>query len=188
MGSRLTGALLVIALATACSPRSSPPGVSPAIPASLDAARAAIAAGRMSDAAAALDGIIERTPSGRRRADAIELCAYVRLSADPTVRDLPRAKALLTERSTMQPLPAQPMQMAAMLGLLDALTTAEAAARDAEAASSEQGERAIRELRQLRSENATLRNQVRQGQDELKEKEQALRKLASSIVKTNPQP
>jgi hypothetical protein len=167
-----------------------PPPVPRPVP---EVAQELIDQGRLSDAVTLLDRFLAAVPAAEERGQALELAAFLRLSPHPEVRNLEAARDLLTERLAMLPASTRQLEVGATLALveralaleaeLEALRASGAADR---AAAEERQAAAARELRQARADNTALRTEVKELQDEVKRKEEALQKLAATVVSPKP--
>jgi hypothetical protein len=149
--------------------------------------------GRLADAAAILEGFLADAPATPERGDALELAAYLRLSTEPAVRNLDAARHWLSERLAMLPASPRQLEIGATLALLEQALALEAklealrvSSSAARAAAEEQQAATVRELRQARTDNTALRAEVKELQDEVKRKEDALQKLAATVVSPKP--
>jgi hypothetical protein len=199
----LACAFALAVAAPACARRA--PVVAPAAPAPAtppapltprpvhEVAQDLIEQGRATQAAALLDGFLAAAPAAAERGQALELAAYLRLSADPAVRDLAMARDRLAERLGMPPASPRQLEIGATLALLDqtlALQQEVADLRSATEADRLAGEErrtaSARDLRQARAEATTLRGEIKTLQEELRKKDEALQKLAATVVSPKP--
>jgi len=149
--------------------------------------------GRLADAVALLEVFLADAPAAPERGDALELAAYLRLSPEPAVRNLAAARHFLSERLAMLPASPRQLEIGATLALLEQALALEAklealraSGSAARAAAEEQQAATARELRQARADNTALRAEVKELQDEVKRKEEALQKLAATVVSPKP--
>jgi seryl-tRNA synthetase len=140
-----------------------------------------------------LDEFLAVAPAGRARNEALETAAFVRMSSPPDARDLRRARELLIERQAASPPSPRPLELSATLALIEESVALRGELEEARAAAAadrqsleERGAAAARDQRQLRAENASLRTEVKNLREELRKKEDALQKLAATVVKTKP--
>jgi hypothetical protein len=151
-----------------------------------DAARAEVD-GRTAEALRMYEWLVtaETSPSpSPNRLPALIASARLRLSADPALRDLAKARAYLLEASSINPNLSARVPVADVLALLDRQT-------EDQAQQEQQDQRASA----LRGENRTLRNTVKalqdelaKAQEELARKDEALHRAAEKLLEKSPRP
>jgi predicted nuclease with TOPRIM domain len=152
-----------------------------------DAARAEVE-GRAAEALRMYEWLVTSetgTPSpSPNRLQALMAAARLRLSADPNLRDLPKARAYLLDASSINPKLSATVPVADMLALLDRETEGQA-----------QQEQTDQRASALRGENRSLRNTVKglqeelaKAQDELARKDEALHRATEKLLEKAPRP
>jgi hypothetical protein len=147
-----------------------------------DAARAEVD-GRTAEALRMYESLVTSAPDpSPNRLQALMAAARLRLSADPALRDLPKARAYLLEASGIDPKLSATVPVADVLALLDQQT-------EGQAQQEQQDQRASA----LKGENRTLRNAIKalqdelaRAQEELNKKDEALHRAAEKLLEKAP--
>ena len=202
----LTVALLPIALFSAnCGgpakrATTAPPGRRPEAPELLlEEAKQAEAQGRFADALVLYDSVASgRQVDKTTRTEALAHGATLRLSTDPSRRDLTKAQSMLAEVTRLDPQFRTPVPVTTLAAVLEDVQTLRTRANEldtalrsrerqpakANAAQQQQDQKAAA----LRNENRQLREEIKTLQAELARKEEALRRTAEKLLNTPPNP
>jgi hypothetical protein len=133
--------------------------------------------GRAGEALALYESIAVTRPAGPERLQALMCAARLRLSANPALRDLTKARAHLADVSGVNPKQPATIPAADLMALLDDAASL-ASLRD------QQDQRASA----LRGENRTLRTTIKALQEELAKKDEALHRATEKLLDKAPPP
>jgi hypothetical protein len=160
------------------SPASAPAATSPTVtqaapPPTLAQVREEI---RMSSpsAAASLDAYLISAGPGKDRRTALELGTFHHLSAEGRGRDVASARRLLTELLATEPKPQRRAEFTVIAGLVDELVRLEA---EAEA-----------RAQHARAELDSMRRQIDHLQENVRARDELLKKVADVVVSIKPKP
>jgi hypothetical protein len=159
------------------------PALSPA-EATIGEATRAESAGHAAEAVAKYESIAVAAPPARNRVQALMAAARLRLSVDPAVRDLPKARAHLLDAASVDPKVVAAMPATDLLALLDEQT-------EGQALQEQQEQRAATlrvENRTLRATVKTLQEELAKKQDELTRKDEALHRATEKLLEKAPRP
>jgi hypothetical protein len=202
----LTVALLTVALLAAnCGgpakrASTAPPTRRPEAPdLMLQEARQAEAQGRLSEALALYDSVAAgRETNIATRTAALAHGATLRLSPDPTRRDLPKAQAMLAEVTRLDPQASTPVPVTTLAAFVQDVQELRARAAELDTALRARERQTTRtsttqhqqdaKAAALRTENRQLRDEIKTLQAELARKEEALRRTAEKLLNTPPNP
>ncbi len=145
------------------------PVVTPAEAALGDATRAEFD-GRAAEALTMYESMAVAAPPLRNRMHALMAAARLRLSVDPALHDLAKARAHLLDAASVDPKVSAAIPATDLLALLDQET-------EGQALQEQQDQRASA----LRGENRTLRNTIKSLQDELQKKQDELAKKDEAL-------
>jgi hypothetical protein len=201
----LTVALLTAALSANCGgsakrASTSPPARRAEAPELLlTEAKQAEAQGRFTEALVLYDSVASgRQVDKTTRTEALAHGATLRLSTDPSRRDLPKAQSMLAEVTRLDPQFTTPVPVTTLAAFLQdvqalrtraneldtALRARERQPARSNAAQQQQDQKAAA----LRNENRLLREEIKTLQAELARKEEALRRTAEKLLNTPPNP
>lgn len=217
MGSTIALSLALGALRGAAPPPAAPlagsagkvsaASVAPAAPmssraakATIKTARASMQSGRPAEALRQYESVLASTsPSEEARAEALYWAGFLRISPDPALRDLDRARAYLGELKVFHGGGGRQDEAAILLALSEEIgdssrsaeklrTEAAARAQDSETCRAERDAANV-ELQAALNENETLkesdsahRAEIQGLRDEVKRKDEALRKVKEVVV------
>lgn len=165
----------------------------------LQEAKQAESQGRFTEALVLYDSVASgRQVEKTTRTEALAHGATLRLSTDPSRRDLPKAQSMLAEVTRLDPQFATPVPVTTLASFLQdvqelrtrtteldtALRTRERQAARPNVAQQQQDQKAVA----LRNENRQLREEIKTLQAELARKEEALRRTAEKLLNTPPNP
>src|SRR6266542_3348064 len=145
------------------------PVVTPADAALGDATRTE-SSGRAAEALAMYESMAVAEPPLPNRVQALTAAARLRLSVDPALHDLAKARAHLLDAASVDPKVSAAIPATDLLALLDQET-------EGQALQEQQDQRASA----LRGENRTLRNTIKSLQDELTKKQEELAKKDEAL-------
>jgi hypothetical protein len=184
----------------AAPPPVATPLTSRAVRAAVKSARAAVSSGRVADGLKGYESVLASSASsGKSRAEALYWAGMLRLSPDPALRDIDRARAWLGELKVFHGEDRRQDEVAIFLSLTEELgdlhrgaqsvrTELEAMDRDREACRLEKVEAADKVVA-LTSENQSLKDaesahraEILSLRDEIKRKDEALRKVKEVVV------
>lgn len=157
-------------------PATPPPAESPAT-VSLRQATQAEAAGHASDALSLYETVAATDAPGADRLLAHISAARIRLSTNPAVRDLSKAREHLADVSKVNPTQPATIPASDLVALLDDATQL--------ATVKEQQEQ---RTTALRGENRTLKNTIKALQEELARKDEALHRATEKLLEKAPPP
>lgn len=153
-----------------------------------DAARAEVD-GRSAEALRMYESLVTAEPTSApsgsgNRVQVLMAAARLRLSADPALRDLAKARAYLLEAGSINPKLSATVPAADLLALLDQETLGQAQQEHQDQKAS-----ALRtENRTLRSMIKTLQDELAKAQDELARKDEALHRATEKLLEKAPPP
>jgi hypothetical protein len=168
--------------------------------AELKTARGSMQSGRLADALARYESVLaSSTPAGESRAEALYWAGLLRLSRDPALRDIDRARAYLGELKVFHAASGHQDEAAIVLALseeiedqgraADMLRSELASSRsETEACRSQKGEAdgrlqaALGENEILKESDAARRAEIQGLREDLKRKDEALRKVKEVVV------
>jgi chromosome segregation ATPase len=163
-------------------------------------ARASMQSGRSADALKQYETVLASRPSSEdSRAEALYWAGFLRMSPDPVLRDIDRARAYLGELKVFHDANARQDEAAILLALTeemgDARRAAEtlradaaARARDAESCVAEKDavngmlQAAMSENEALKESDSAYRAEIQGLRDEVRRKDEALRKVKEVVV------
>jgi hypothetical protein len=183
---------------TVAPPPPAMPVVVPTGP-TLQDARNAQRQGRPAEAIRLYDAIAAgRQVDPPTRLEALSRGAFLRLAVDSPQRDLPKARAMLTEVARLDAQYTTAVPTALLVPVLQEVETLRARSESLDAALKDrtrQGDRSTRQQQQqqdqkmavLRTENRQLREDIKTLQADLARKEEALRRTAEKLLNTPPE-
>jgi hypothetical protein len=167
----------------------------------LQEAKQAESQGRFTEALVLYDSVASgRQVDKTTRTEALAHGATLRLSTDPSRRDLPKAQSMLAEVTRLDPQFATPVPVTTLAAFVQdvqelrtrannldtALRTRERERTPARPSASQQQQE--QKAAALRNENRQLREEIKTLQAELARKEEALRRTAEKLLNTPPNP
>lgn len=162
--------------------------VSAVPPASMDAARKALAVGHLVEATDLFERLAMETRKASDRAEALERAAFLRADAQAGVRDLSRARQWIAMRRSLGGPRERLMELDALEAVivdvvrhdeelrvrLDEMKAMEASLAESRARGAD--------LRTLRASNAALQAELTKVRAEVRQKDEALKKIAASLA------
>jgi hypothetical protein len=167
----------------------------------LQEAKQAESQGRFTEALVLYDSVASgRQVDKTTRTEALAHGATLRLSTDPSRRDLPKAQSMLAEVTRLDPQFTTPVPVTTLAAFVQdvqelrtrannldtALRTRERERTPARPSASQQQQE--QKAAALRNENRQLREEIKALQTELARKEEALRRTAEKLLNTPPNP
>jgi hypothetical protein len=152
--------------------------------------------GRFTEALALYDALAGggRAVEKSTRVEALAHGAVLRLSPDPSRRDLLKAHAMLAEVNRLDPQFSTPIQVGALFAFVQDVQALRARSETLDAALKNRDRQRANNYQQdpksaaLRNENTKLKEEIKALQAELARKEEALRRTAEKLLGTPPSP
>jgi len=170
------------------------------VKATLKTARATLQSGKNADALAQYEAVIASTPATEpARGEALYWAGFLRVSPDPGLRDIDRARAYLGELKVFHGPSGHQEQAAILLALTEEIADADrsaarlradlaARARETEACRTDKDavsgrlQSALGESATLKESDSALRAEIQGLREEVKRKDEALRKVKEVVV------